>query len=69
MKKTATVLARARAENASEAAARIATEVCGIETLARRCSDRLDFHDLAVWTIERALVAAFEAGRAAAGGK
>ena len=36
-----------------------------IETLDRRMSDRLDFHDLAVWTIEAALTAAYEAGREA----
>ncbi len=31
-----------------------------------RQSDRLDFHDLAVWSIEQALEAAFQAGLAAA---
>ena len=34
-----------------------------IETLDRRMSDRLDFHDVAVWTVEAALAAAYEAGR------
>jgi len=34
-----------------------------IETLETRNSDRLDFHDLAVWEVKAALEAAFEAGR------
>lgn len=35
-----------------------------IETLERRWSDSLDFHDLAVWNIEAALEAAYLAGMA-----
>lgn len=42
----------------------VASRHLGIEHLAPRNSDRLDFHDLAVWRIEAALKAAFEAGRA-----
>ena len=42
---------------------RIAHEILGMETLEVRNSDRLDFHDLGVSTIRRALEAAFEAGR------
>ena len=34
-----------------------------IETLETRHSDGLDFHDIAIWQIESALKAAFEAGR------
>lgn len=34
-----------------------------IETLETRNSDGLDFHDVAVWAIRSALVAAYEAGR------
>ncbi|MET4129959.1 hypothetical protein ACSSV6_003221 [Roseovarius sp. MBR-38] len=34
-----------------------------IETLETRNSDRLDFHDVAVWAIRAALEEAFEAGR------
>lgn len=34
----------------------------GIQTLTRQKSDSLDFHDLAVWSVEAALEAAFEAG-------
>lgn len=44
----------------------IARKHLGIETLETRKSDRLDFHDVAVWSIEAALKAAFEAGKAAA---
>jgi hypothetical protein len=36
-----------------------------IETLETRNSDRLDFHDVAVWAIRAALEDAFEAGRRA----
>ncbi|MDP3652029.1 MAG: hypothetical protein Q8R67_10135 [Rhodoferax sp.] len=43
----------------------IARKHLGLETLEERKSDRLDFHDLAVWSIEAALKAAFEAGRSA----
>lgn len=46
----------------------IAQKHLGLETLAGRKSDSLDFHDLAVWSIEAALKAAFEAGQQAAGG-
>jgi hypothetical protein len=45
---------------------KIACDVLGIETLDTRKSDRLDFHDLAVWQIRQALDAAYEAGRKAA---
>ena len=43
----------------------IALTILGVETLDTRNSDRLDFHDLAVWNIKAALQAAFEAGRQA----
>ena len=36
-----------------------------IETLETRNSDRLDFHDVAVWAIRAALEAAYAAGVAA----
>ena len=36
-----------------------------IETLETRNSDRLDFHDVAVWAIRAALEAAYAAGQAA----
>ena len=41
----------------------IAQQHLRLETLETRHSDSLDFHDLAVWKIESALRAAFEAGR------
>jgi Family of unknown function (DUF6900) len=42
---------------------RIAAEILGIETLDSRVSDDLDFHELGVRSIKRALEAAFEAGQ------
>ena len=43
----------------------IALDHLFIETLETRNSDRLDFHDVAVWNIKAALQAAFEAGQQA----
>ena len=43
----------------------IAQATLDIETLETRMSDSLDFHDLAVWSIRNALIAAYEAGRVA----
>ena len=43
----------------------IATRHFFVETLDTRNSDRLDFHDVAVWAIRAALEAAYEAGRVA----
>ncbi len=43
----------------------IASDVLGIETLDTRNSDGLDFHDLAVCQVRKALEAAYEAGRRA----
>lgn len=40
----------------------IAQQHLDIETLETRRSDRLDFHDLAVWSIKAALAAAYQAG-------
>ncbi|MFU8777931.1 MAG: DUF6900 domain-containing protein [Roseovarius sp.] len=34
-----------------------------LETLETRNSDRLDFHDVAVWALRAALEEAFDAGR------
>lgn len=42
---------------------KIAREILDLETLETRNSDSLDFHDLAVWEIRKALEAAYEAGR------
>ena len=44
----------------------IAKKHLRIETLLTQNSDSLDFHDLAVWSIEAALKAAYEAGKQAA---
>ena len=45
----------------------IARRVLAIPTLETRKSDRLDFHDVAVWSVREALEHAFNAGRASAG--
>ena len=41
----------------------IASNHLQIETLETRNSDRLDFHDVAVWSIKAALIEAFELGQ------
>lgn len=46
--------------------AAIARTELGIDTLATRNSDRLDFHDVAVWSIREALSTAYDAGKIAA---
>lgn len=43
--------------------AELARRHLGIETLATRNRDSLDFHDVAVWAIRDALEAAWQAGR------
>ena len=43
--------------------AKIAHDVLRIETLKTRKSDRLDFHEVAVWTLKDALHRAYFAGR------
>ncbi len=43
----------------------IARQKLGLETLETRHSDRLDFHEFAVWRLEEALRAAYIAGMAA----
>ena len=45
--------------------AQIALDHLFIETLQTRNSDRLDFHDVSVWCVKSALVAAYQAGLAA----
>ena len=45
----------------------IAGKILGLETLETRNRDSLDFHDLSVWQIKKALEAAFQAGAEAAG--
>lgn len=43
----------------------IAQKHLGAETLAEQGSDALDFHEVAVWQIRKALEAAFAAGQKA----
>lgn len=50
----------------SAAIEKIAREILDLETLETRKMDSLDFHDLAVWEIRKALEAAYEAGKNAA---
>jgi len=45
---------------------RIAREILSVQTLETRNSDSLDFSEQAVWTLRRALEAAYEAGGQAA---
>jgi hypothetical protein len=52
---------------AEPAVAEIARRSLHLDTLDTRNSDALDFHDLAVWSIREALVAAYNAGRTAGG--
>ena len=43
----------------------IALDHLFIETLETRHSDRMDFHEVSVWGVKSALMAAYEAGRQA----
>ena len=43
--------------------AEIAKKELGIETLETRRNGSLDFHELAVWNVRNALIAAYELGR------
>ena len=52
---------KARDETLTE----IATKILDLKTLDTRNSDRLDFHELSVWQIKKALEAAFTAGQEA----
>lgn len=45
----------------------IAKKYFRIDTLQTQDSDSADFHDLAVWSIEAALEAAYEAGQQSLG--
>lgn len=46
-----------------ETLTKVAKEILGLETLETRGQDSLDFHDLAVWNIQQALVEAYNCGR------
>lgn len=45
-----------------QALQRIALDHLFIDTLDTRHSDRLDFHEVSVWGVKSALVAAYQAG-------
>ena len=49
-----------------EAIEAIARNILEIETLAERKRDALDFHEVSVWGLRDALLAAYELGLAAA---
>lgn len=49
-----------------ELLAAIAKKHLDIDTLETRNSDSRDFHDVAVWSVRAALLAAYQAGMAAA---
>lgn len=48
-----------------ELLAAIAKKHLAVDTLETRNSDRLDFHDVAVWSVRAALLSAYQAGMAA----
>ena len=53
-------------DEAIEAIEAIARNILEIETLAERKRDALDFHEVSVWGLKDALLAAYELGLAAA---
>lgn len=65
MRKTASKTAAKAAQQLDQLLARIAQEHLFIETLETRNHDRLDFHDVGVWCVKSALMAAYQAGLAA----
>ena len=67
MTKTATQKTRRNPAQTPDALlTRIAQEHLFIDTLETRNSDSLDFHDVSVWGVKEALLAAYQAGLAAA---
>ena len=65
MRKTTNKTATKAAQQLDLLLARIAQEHLFIETLETRNHDRLDFHDVSVWGVKSALMAAYQAGLAA----
>ncbi len=65
MRKTANKTATRAAQQLDQLLAQIAHEHLFIETLETRNHDRLDFHDVGVWCVKSALMAAYQAGMAA----
>ena len=62
MRKTASKTATQAAQQLDQLLAQIAQEHLFIETLETRNHDRLDFHDVGVWCVKSALMAAYQAG-------
>jgi hypothetical protein len=58
-----TTQAKSDDDRISDILEKIAIRELFVETLKRRNSDSLDFHDTAVWSMSSALRAAYEAGR------
>lgn len=54
-----------KAPNMSDEIERIAKEYFHVETMETRRSDRLDFYDVAIWSIKSALTAAYMSGASA----
>lgn len=50
---------------ADAAVTRVAHDILGLDTLETRNSDSHDFREFATWTIREALIAAYNAGKAA----
>ena len=65
MRKSATKTATRAAQQLDQLLAQIAQEHLLIDTLETRNSDSLDFHDVGVWCVKSALMAAYQAGLAA----
>ena len=65
MPKTAKKTANKAAQQLDQLLAQIAQEHLLIDTLETRNSDSLDFHDVGVWCVKSAMMAAYQAGLAA----
>ena len=53
---------KASQQNIDQLLTEIAKKHLSLETLETRNSDSLDFHDVAVWSLKKALQEAYEAG-------
>lgn len=56
---------KATQQNIDQLLTEIAKKHLNLETLETRNSDNLDFHDVAVWSLKKALQEAYEAGLSA----
>lgn len=54
---------KATQQNIDQLLTEIAKKHLNLETLETRNSDSLDFHDVAVWSLKKALREAYEAGK------